>query len=132
LYASSIPSRPTISAAVGKSGPLIRSISAARVSSSVASGWSSAQVTPSTTSRRLCGGMLVAIPTAIPDPPLTSRLGMRLGSTSGSVVFPSYVGEKSTVSSSMSRSISMASCVSRDSVYRIAAAGSLPGEPKLP
>jgi hypothetical protein len=84
-----MPSRPTISAAVGKSGPLIRSISAARVSSSPASGWSSAQVTPSTTSRRLCGGMLVAIPTAIPDPPLTSRLGMRLGSTSGSVVLPS-------------------------------------------
>jgi hypothetical protein len=38
----------------------------------------------------------------------------------------------STVSSSMSRSISMASCESFDSVYRMAAGGSLPGEPKLP
>ncbi len=32
----------------------------------------------------------------------------------------------------MSRSISMASGASWHSVYRIAAAGSLPGEPKLP
>jgi hypothetical protein len=39
---------------------------------------------------------------------------------------------KSTVSSSISRSISIASGVSRASVYRIAAGGSLPGEPKLP
>ena len=30
---------------------------------------------PSATSRRLCGGMLVAIPTAMPAEPLTSRLG---------------------------------------------------------
>ena len=32
----------------------------------------------------------------------------------------------------MSRSISMASGASRHSVYRMAAGGSLPGEPKLP
>jgi hypothetical protein len=32
----------------------------------------------------------------------------------------------------MSRSISMASDAIRHSVYRIAAGGSLPGEPKLP
>jgi hypothetical protein len=32
----------------------------------------------------LCGGMFVAIPTAIPEVPLTSRLGNRAGRTSGS------------------------------------------------
>ncbi len=32
----------------------------------------------------------------------------------------------------MSRSISMESCFILHSVYRMAAAGSLPGEPKLP
>ena len=40
----------------------MRSMSAVRVSSSEASGWSSAQVAPSATSRRLCGGMFVAMP----------------------------------------------------------------------
>ena len=35
----------------------------------------------SITSVRLCGGMLVAMPTAMPDEPLTSRFGMRAGST---------------------------------------------------
>ncbi|CKO32385.1 Uncharacterised protein [Mycobacterium tuberculosis] len=39
---------------------------------------------------------------------------------------------KSTVSSSISLSISIANGVSRASVYLIAAGGSLPGEPKLP
>ena len=33
---------------------------------------------------RLCGGMFVAMPTAIPEVPLTSRLGKRAGRTSGS------------------------------------------------
>ena len=55
-------------------------------SSAVASGLSSDQMTAEETSRRLCGGMLVAIPTAIPDEPLTSRFGIRDGSTVGSVV----------------------------------------------
>ena len=50
----------------------------------VASGWSSAQCTPSATSRMLCGGMFVAMPTAMPDDPLTSRFGKRAGSTVGS------------------------------------------------
>jgi hypothetical protein len=68
---------------------LIRFIDAARVSSSEASQFSSAQTTASATSRRLCGGMLVAIPTAIPPLPLISRLGMRAGRTVGSWVFPS-------------------------------------------
>ena len=54
-----------------------------------ASGWSSAQWTPSATSRMLCGGMLVAMPTAMPAEPLTSRFGKRAGSTVGSWVLPS-------------------------------------------
>ena len=37
-----------------------------------------------TTSRRLCGGMFVAMPTAMPDDPLTSRFGMPAGRTVGS------------------------------------------------
>ena len=45
--------------------------------------------TASTTSRRLCGGMFVAMPTAIPDEPLTSRLGNLAGSTTGSCLRPS-------------------------------------------
>ena len=45
---------------------------------------SAAQISP-----RLCGGMLVAMPTAIPVAPLIRRLGMRAGSTTGSVLVPS-------------------------------------------
>ena len=33
---------------------------------------------------RLCGGMLVAMPTAMPLEPLTSRFGNRAGRTTGS------------------------------------------------
>ena len=40
--------------------------------------------TPSTTSARLCGGMFVAMPTAMPAEPFTSRLGNRDGITDGS------------------------------------------------
>ncbi len=43
----------------------------------------------SITSPRLCGGMLVAMPTAMPPAPLTSRLGKRAGSTTGSRSLPS-------------------------------------------
>ena len=39
----------------------------------------------SMTSKRLWGGMLVAIPTAIPEEPFTKRLGTLAGSTEGSV-----------------------------------------------
>ena len=44
---------------------------------------------PAATSRRLCGGILVAMPTAIPSEPLTRRLGNRAGSTTGSADRPS-------------------------------------------
>lgn len=39
---------------------------------------------PATTSRRLWGGILVAMPTAIPAAPLTNRCGTLAGSTAGS------------------------------------------------
>jgi hypothetical protein len=58
-------------------------------SSIVASGFFSRCRQASTTSFRLCGGMLVAMPTAMPAEPLTSRFGMRAGSTSGSFSLPS-------------------------------------------
>ena len=44
---------------------------------------------PSIISCGLCGGMLVAIPTAIPEEPLIRRFGTRVGITSGSLVVPS-------------------------------------------
>jgi hypothetical protein len=57
-----------------------------RVSSStVVSGRSMSATSPSTTSVRLWGGMFVAMPTAMPAEPFTSRLGMRVGRTMGSV-----------------------------------------------
>ena len=88
-YASSIPRRPTIRALVGKSGPFTRSISALSRSSSEASKFSRYHWTPAATSRRLCGGILVAIPTAMPSDPLISRFGKRAGSTTGSPPRPS-------------------------------------------
>ncbi len=88
-YASSMPRRPMISAPVGKSGPVMNVSRLASSSSDEASGWSRYHCTPAATSRRLCGGMLVAMPTAMPLEPLTSRFGNRAGRISGSSVFPS-------------------------------------------
>ena len=50
------------------------------------------QITPSITSPRLCGGMFVAMPTAMPVEPLTSRFGYVAGKTVGSVVVSSKFG----------------------------------------
>ena len=72
-------------AAVGKSGACTMSISASMSVSGSASSFRQA----STISPRLCGGMLVAMPTAMPAEPLISRLGMRAGRTSGSFSEPS-------------------------------------------
>ena len=47
---------------------------------------------PSITSPRLCGGMLVAMPTAMPPAPLTSRFGKRAGRTDGSCLRLVVVG----------------------------------------
>ena len=46
-------------------------------------------MTASITSRRLCGGMFVAMPTAMPVEPLTSRFGNGVGRTVGSSVVSS-------------------------------------------
>ena len=62
---------------------------ASRSSSREASGCSSAHCTPRATSRRLCGGMRVAIPTAIPSEPFTKTLGKREGRMVGSWLRPS-------------------------------------------
>ena len=72
---------------------------------------------PSTSSVRLWGGMLVAIPTAMPVEPLSSSWGTRAGITVGSCWEPSKLSMKSTVSLSMSSSrLSVVSACSRDSV----------------
>ena len=60
-----------ISASVGKSGPLMCFVSCAML----ASGLSSSSRHAATTSRTLCDGMSVAIPTAMPDAPLSSTCG---------------------------------------------------------
>ena len=88
--------------------------------------------TPSITSPRLCVGMLVASPTAMPFAPFTSRLGNLPGRMSGSSSESSKLKEKGTVSLSMSLKSSIASGSRRASVYLIAAAGSPSTEPKLP
>ena len=67
---------------VGKSGPLMNVIS----SGMVICGWSIWAQMLSMTSPRLWGAMLVAMPTAMPVPPLTIRLGKAAGNTVGSVM----------------------------------------------
>ena len=71
--------------AVGKSGP----VTSAMRSRVVTDGSSATAIAPFRHSVRLWGGMLVAMPTAIPVEPLTSRLGARVGSTVGSSSFSS-------------------------------------------
>ena len=80
-YASRTPSSPTILAPVGRSGPGTNRIRSSRLAAGLPIRWRSAP----TTSTRLCGAMFVAMPTAMPDAPLTSRLGIAAGSTVGSV-----------------------------------------------
>ncbi len=100
--------------------------------SSSFSQWLSMYTRASTTSLRLWGGMEVAMPTAMPVAPLTSRLGMADGSTLGSVSVSSKFGPKSTVFLLRSDRMSRAGAVRRASVYRMAAGGSPSTEPKLP
>src|SRR4030095_11779534 len=76
--------------AVGKSGPFTRVMSA----STEMSGSSMSAIVASTTSRRLCGGMFVAMPTAMPDEPLTSRVGEAGGRDERFVVAPVVVGHE--------------------------------------
>ena len=75
-----MPSRPEMYPPVGKSGPGTSFIT----SLSVASGFSISRIAASMISFRLCGGMFVAMPTAMPLAPLTSRFGIASGRTTGS------------------------------------------------
>ena len=78
----------------------------ARLASSGLIPSSRSQQRTSVTSRRLWGGMFVAMPTAMPVLPFTSRLGRTEGRERGSLRDSSKFGPHSTVSSSMSASIS--------------------------
>ena len=80
-----MPALPSIVPPVGKSGPEISLIN----SSIEIFGFFIKLMHPSKTSFKLCGGILVAIPTAIPDDPLTNKLGIFVGSTSGISSLPS-------------------------------------------
>ena len=70
---------------VGKSGPGRWRMTSSRVMA----GFSIMATRASTTSERLWGGRLVAMPTAMPLAPFTRRLGMAAGRTSGSLREPS-------------------------------------------
>ena len=80
LYPSRIISLPIITPPVGKSGPGICFIN----SLTLISLFLIRAKVPSIISPRLCGGILVAIPTAIPPAPFTKRLGYWAGNTVGS------------------------------------------------
>ncbi len=74
----------------------------------------------------------MAIPTAIPDEPFTSKLGNLAGKTCGSLRVSSKLGAKSTVSLLISANSSVAIRAILASVYLIAAGESPSIEPKLP
>gem|GEM_PF-1809762 len=93
VYASMMPWRPWMMPPVGKSGPLMCSMRP----STVMSGLSMYAQMASQHSERLCGAMLVAIPTAMPADPLRSRRGALVGSTVGSGMVSSKLSWKSTV-----------------------------------
>ena len=80
-----MPSMPVIIPPSGKSGPLTIFIK----SSTEASGLSKICKQASNTSVRLCGGILVAIPTAMPEEPFINKLGILVGRTSGMSSVPS-------------------------------------------
>src|SRR6056297_3685010 len=118
-----------ISACVGKSGPLI----ILHKSFVSAFSFSTRKIKAFATSLKLCGGMEVAMPTAMPVVPLSRMLGRRAGIREGSSRVPSKLGTHSTVPCSSSSKKIFAYLDSLDSVYRMAAKdlGSL-GSPQLP
>ena len=75
-----MPWVPWMMPPVGKSGPGTIPIS----SLMLMAGFCMIAMVASMVSRRLCGGMFVAMPTAMPVAPLISRLGTLDGSTRGS------------------------------------------------
>ena len=83
-------------------------------------------------SLRLCGGIFVAMPTAIPSLPLSNRFGIPAGNTDGSFSESSKLGWKSTVFFSISARRLFANLSRRLSVYLIAAGGSPSILPKFP
>ena len=85
LYASYIPAFPSIVPPVGKSGPEMSLIK----SSIDIFGFFIKLIHPFKTSFKLCGGIFVAIPTAIPEDPFTSKFGIFVGNTSGMCSLPS-------------------------------------------
>ena len=112
---------PKINAPVGKSGPF----TILSNSESSHKGLSIKKFTASQISAGLCGGIFVAIPTAIPEPPFINKLGNLAGRTTGSFKDPSKFSSKSTVSSCKLANISSAIGLNLASVYLIAAGGSL-------
>ncbi len=127
-YALFIPSKPRAFPAVGKSGPFM-----CFIKSFVShSGFSIISIKPLITSERLCGGIFVAIPTAIPSEPFTRRFGKTAGRTAGSFSVSSKLFVQATVSFSRSLKSSPPSLDILDSVYLIAAALSPSTEPKFP
>ena len=86
-----MPPLSLISPYVGKSGPciLLFSINSSILSFLDSDGSSIIAIVASITSTKLCGGMLVAIPTAIPVEPLTNKFGTLVGRTDGSFSDPS-------------------------------------------
>ena len=127
-YATSISFLLKIIPPKGKSGPLIYF----NKSVTIDSGLSKSSTVASTTSPKLCGGIFVAIPTAIPSVPFKSKFGTLVGNTFGSVKLPSKLGIKSTVSFSISASKSEEIFCILASVYLYAAGESPSTDPKLP
>ena len=103
---------PIIKPAVGKSGPFMWVIN----SSVETSLFSIVTIKPLIISIRLCGGIFVAIPTAIPSEPLINSVGTVVGSTEGSFSVSSKLTVQSTVSLSRSFNISLVNLVILDSV----------------
>ena len=79
-----------------------------RMSASVAAGLSSRSVQAAMISPRLCAGMSVVMPTAMPVLPLSKTLGTRAGSNAGSCKLPSKFCCQSTVPRAVSASRSLA------------------------
>ena len=102
----------TITASEGKSGPLMWVMMSSRDAVGRSSRWMQALIT----SFMLCGGMSVAMPTAMPVPPFNSSMGTRAGSSTGSSMEPSKLATKSTVPCRVSASSSAAYFDRRDSV----------------
>ena len=74
---------------VGRSGPWMWRSSSSTEGRAAPVERPAIQARAESSSPALCGGMLVAMPTAMPDAPLASRFGNAAGSTTGSESLPS-------------------------------------------